>query len=517
MKAMFRKFISLAVVAFMGTSLVAQNVYDALRYSQQYSEGTARSVAMGNAFVALGGDMGAFSINPASSAVYRYSEIVFTPSITVASNTSDYLGSSLSASKVRPGISNVGFVTSVDTGREHTGLISWSAGVVFNKQNNYTYSQKVHGKTDQTSWLSSLAHNTDGINASSMDMGSIYDPFYYSAAGWNSILAWNNSLLDTLPGTNDAYIAATENLNGNDITVGGMLKQNYKCYSVGNVTEAVLNWAGNFSNKLYVGVNMGIQSILYEYEERYSEEALNSAHFNSGFSYFSQGYRYKATGTGVNFKVGAIYVPFNWARFGASISTPTWMFIDEEWENGMNSEFDDGYRQNLVSPLGTYNYQLNTPFRWNFGAAFVLGDKGVVSADYECVDYSRAKLVDADYEFGYDEENSYIRQVLDKQNIVRVGAELNASPVCALRAGWQYYSSPYKNSHPSDATQLLSFGAGYVFPYNYSDFFIDLAYQQRIGKTEEKFSLYGDTDINAPVGTSRNSTWKLILSVGFRF
>ena len=108
MKAMFRKFISLAVVAFMGTSLVAQNVYDALRYSQQYSEGTARSVAMGNAFVALGGDMGAFSINPASSAVYRYSEIVFTPSITVASNTSDYLGSSLSASKVRPGISNVG-------------------------------------------------------------------------------------------------------------------------------------------------------------------------------------------------------------------------------------------------------------------------------------------------------------------------------------------------------------------------------------------------------------------------
>ena len=517
MKTMFRKFISLVALAFMGNSLMAQNVYDALRYSEQYSEGTARSVAMGNAFVALGGDMGAFSINPASSAVYRYSEIVFTPSITVASNTSDYLGSSQSASKVRPGISNVGFVTSVNTGREHTGLISWSAGVVFNKQNNYTYSQKVHGKTDQTSWLSSLAYNTDGINASSMDMGGKYDPFFYSPAGWNSILAWNNSLLDTLPGTDNAYIAATENLNGNDISVGGMLGQNYKCYSVGNVTEAVLNWAGNFSNKLYIGVNLGIQSILYEYEELYSEEAQNSNYFNSGFRYFSQGYRYHATGTGVNLKVGAIYVPARWMRLGASISTPTWMYLDEEWENGMNSEFDDGYRQNLISPLGTYNYQLNTPFRWNIGAAFVLGDKGVVSADYECVDYSRAKFKGVDYEFGYDEENSYIRQVLGKQNIVRVGAEVNASEVCALRAGWQYYSSPYKDGASSHVTQLLSFGAGYVIPCDYRDFFIDLAYQQKVGTAEEKFSLYGDTDIAAPIGASKNSTWKLMLSVGFRF
>ena len=167
--------------------------------------------------------------------------------------------------------------------------------------------------------------------------------------------------------------------------------------------------------------------------------------------------------------------------------------------------------------LGTYNYQLNSPFRWNVGAAFVLGDKGVLSADYESVDYSRATLKDVDYEFGYEDENSYISQVLGKQNIIRVGAELNASAACALRAGWQYYSSPYKEGFSSDATQLLSLGAGYVFPRNNSDFFIDLAYQQRIGNTEEKFTLYGDTDIAAPVGTAKNSTWKLLLSVGFRF
>ena len=43
----------------------AQTIYDALRYSESNYEGTARTLAMGNAFTALGGDLGAVTINPA--------------------------------------------------------------------------------------------------------------------------------------------------------------------------------------------------------------------------------------------------------------------------------------------------------------------------------------------------------------------------------------------------------------------------------------------------------------------
>ena len=82
---------------FAAAGLYAQNAYDALRFSEQYAEGTARSVAMGNAFVAVGGDMGGISINPASSAVYRYSEFMFTPTVTVSGMESEYLGFSSSA------------------------------------------------------------------------------------------------------------------------------------------------------------------------------------------------------------------------------------------------------------------------------------------------------------------------------------------------------------------------------------------------------------------------------------
>ena len=517
MKKMFRKIISIAVCAFIGTCAMAQNAYDALRYSEQYAEGTARSVAMGNAFVALGGDMGAFSLNPASSAVYRYNEVVFTPSVTVSRSEADYLGFQQSGSKTRAGIANVGFVSSVKTGRKHTGLLNWNFGIVFNKQNNYTFGKKVYGRTDQTSWLSSLAYDTDGIYAPRMDMGNGNDPFYYSGASWNSVLAWNNSLLDTLPGTDDMYYAATENLNGTDISVGGMLNQKYLSTSVGNITEAVINWGGNFSDKLFIGANLGIQSLYYCYEEKYAEDALDSRDFQSGFVSFSQGSKYTATGTGINLKAGLIYVPVHWVRFGASISTPTWMYIEEEWESGMNSQFDDGYRQSLISPLGTYNYRLNTPFRWNAGAAFVLGSLGVISADYESVDYTRAKLKDMDYEFGYDQENSDIRHYLGKQDIFRVGAELNVNQYCTLRGGYQYYSSPYSNGSSDDKKKVVSLGTGLVIPQPAGSIFIDLTYQQLLKKSTQEFSLYGDTDIAAPVGTNRNSNWKLLLSVGYKF
>ena len=239
--------------------------------------------------------------------------------------------------------------------------------------------------------------------------------------------------------------------------------------------------------------------------------------FQTGFNYFSQGYRYTATGTGVNLKAGLIYLPANWLRLGASISTPTWMYLEEEWENGMNAEFDDGYRQNLISPLGAYNYVLTTPFRWNVGAAVVMGERGVISADYESVDYTSARLEEVDYDFGYESENSDIKQLLARQNIIRVGAEFNATPVCALRAGYQYYSSPYADGNSNDAKKIISLGAGYVFPDSGGDWFVDIAYQQLLGKQEQKFSLYGDTDIPAPIGTSKNMNWKLLLSVGFRF
>lgn len=514
---MIRKIFICAAIVCLSAAAYAQNAYDALRFSQQYTEGTARSVAMGNAFTALGGDMGGITINPASSAIYRYSEFQITPTVSGMTSSASYLGSTATDSKTRFGVSSFGYVGSYSTGRRNAGLVNWSFGILLTKQNNFNNAMKVRGRTNSTSWLSALAANTNGVYAPSMDLNDHNDPYWYSNGSWNSILGWNTTLLDTLPGTSDQYIAATENLNGYDISVGGELDQMFRSTSQGNITEATINFGGNFSNKFYAGFNIGIQSIMYKYEERYAEQATDSRAFQTGFDSFSAAYRYKATGTGINLKAGFIYLPTEWFRVGASISTPTWMFLSEDWENGMSAQFNDGYSQQLESPLGTYSYRLNTPFRWNVGTAVRLGMLGAISADYESVNYSKAKFIDPDYNFGYDAENEEIGKLLSNQNIIRVGAEINATPAIAVRAGYQHYSSPYADSKADDARNIGSFGIGYVTGWGASDFFVDLTYQQLLKKGNEEFSLYADTDLPAPVGRNSVNNWKVMLTLGFKF
>ena len=61
-----------------GNMLFAQGEMDAYTLSQKDLSGSARSMAMGGAFGALGGDISAMSHNPAGIAVYRSSEVRLT-------------------------------------------------------------------------------------------------------------------------------------------------------------------------------------------------------------------------------------------------------------------------------------------------------------------------------------------------------------------------------------------------------------------------------------------------------
>src|SRR5665647_1481853 len=72
--------ILIAVISIF-SGVIAQNVDDALRYSQIFYGGTARFMSMGGAFTALGGDISSLSQNPAGLGVFRSSEITLTPQL----------------------------------------------------------------------------------------------------------------------------------------------------------------------------------------------------------------------------------------------------------------------------------------------------------------------------------------------------------------------------------------------------------------------------------------------------
>ena len=66
-------------------SLSAQTTADALRFSQFGVGGTARTVAIGGAIGALGGDFSVISTNPAGLGIYQGSEFTMTPSFYLSS------------------------------------------------------------------------------------------------------------------------------------------------------------------------------------------------------------------------------------------------------------------------------------------------------------------------------------------------------------------------------------------------------------------------------------------------
>ena len=85
-----KRIILITALAAASLGASAQTMYDAMMFSQNDYFGTARSMSMGNAVTALGGDLGSIGINPAGSAVARYSQFVVTPGLTVSLVSSQY-------------------------------------------------------------------------------------------------------------------------------------------------------------------------------------------------------------------------------------------------------------------------------------------------------------------------------------------------------------------------------------------------------------------------------------------
>ena len=67
MKCKLKLFLIVMLTSCCG--IYSQNISDALNYSSNSYQGTARFNSMGGAFGALGGDLSAIAINPASSAI----------------------------------------------------------------------------------------------------------------------------------------------------------------------------------------------------------------------------------------------------------------------------------------------------------------------------------------------------------------------------------------------------------------------------------------------------------------
>ncbi|MDD4638936.1 MAG: hypothetical protein PHT63_04170, partial [Bacteroidales bacterium] len=479
-------------------------------------EGSARSIAIGYAFTSVGGDLGAIGINPAGSGLYRYSKFMFTPSLATTKRSTDYLGMT-SYENMSKLYFSAGYVNSINNNRNTSRIRGVNISIAINRLNNFNSRLFAEGREAQTSWLGAIAANTAGFPSSELDIQSSDDtyPYFESGAPWKSVLAWNSNLLDLLPDSSEDYIAATENISGLSIIPAGDLDQNYLRETKGGASEFIVNLSANISDRLFIGGSVGIQSIQYSDYQRYGESAVNTSDFDSQFRSFTHIFRLNTTGTGINAKAGVIFIPFEGLRLGAAVATPTYTTLTDEWDESIRSVFSDGYSQSITSPLGQFKYIVVSPARFNFGASFVFGKYGLITADYELADYSaiKMKVRDSYQRTAFSYENESISEEFILAGNLRIGVEFRPSPSFAIRAGYSNYQSAERDFN--DAVNFVAAGLGYR---GSRGFFADVAFQGLVGSSEN-FSLYDDyrTNVSSPVGELTKSGFKILTTIGFRF
>ena len=474
-----KRFITFVLGAALAFSAAAQTWQDALLFSENNYSGTARGVAMGNALTAIGGDTGSLTFNPAGSATASYSQFVITPGITFsfsntrpsADNLEAYHGQSVNNTYARMKLPNVGFILNMETGRR-SGLKRMSFGFVVNSTNNFTGRFKSAGVNEDNSYAASLASSADGFAENVMASGDWYysgDPSRMPA--WVDMTGYRSGMFNAVTGRDGAYVALTEIIDEKgDFRLAAPVYQQYGQQSYGSKTDAIINYAMNFSDRLYVGANLGITAVRYTLSEFWSEVPENVTDFptirysdgtTAQFESLRMNRKYRLDGNGLYLKVGALWRPVAGLRVAAAVQTPTLLNLTERYGYSGEVRLSGKYGGEASSPEDEWIYALTSPFRANLGVAYTLGGKAVLSADYEFVHYgqSRFRSRTSDYEYAvgsFSGVNQDIKDLLGPSHQLRLGGEVKVTPVVSLRAGYNLITGAQRNYLDGDKVLPLS-------------------------------------------------------------
>ena len=496
---------TIIIIALLGLPgiLQAQNEMDALRYSQFFYGSTARSMSMGGAFTALGGDFSSLGLNPGGIGVYRAGEFSITPVFNFQKSEANYMGTPSDEFKYSIGIENLGFVGAIRSGRE-SGWISTNFGVGFNRVNNFNRNIIMKGFNDQASLVDGFiyyadmdGYDQDGINP------DLLDPM------WER-LAYDTYIIDVFDEGEGPYYGAYWPY------WEGTLQRQSRNYS-GSMNEWTFSLGGNYDTKLYVGASLGIVSV--NYSDRYSHTE-SDPEFLGDFREFTYKRRVITKGTGINFKFGAIYKPIEILRIGASLHLPTFYNMEDEESASMQSIFVGEPPYNAVPTTTTgakmgariKEYAIHTPLRANLGAAFLFGKAGLVSVDYEYVDYTTMRLRETDggYDFAYD--NEIIREAFRPTHNIRLGGEVKMNNI-AFRGGYGIYMSPYEKGQMNENSNYSVISAGVGL--RESSFFLDFGYSLSAINVNENLYYYPGMPMTPSENKYNNSSFKI--TFGFRF
>lgn len=463
-------------------TLQAQNIDDALRFSSSAPSGSARAQAVGGALGALGGEASSMYVNPATVGFFRTSDFSFTLGVPSVSTTGNYLGQSASDSRTNFNISNATIIWGGRRKKPGSKWQNFSGGIGINRTANYNQRTYYTGDIQNSSISLNYAQApvNAGVTNPDAQLGGSYDQ---TILAHSSALAYQTWLINPT-GTpwNGGFRSAAV---ANDGSVA--VRQERNNFERGGNTEFAGTFGANYDNKFYIGGGIGIPNISYKRDLTWTETNINTA--AADLNYFSTTEVLSTNGTGINGKLGIIYKPVRALSIGATIHSPSWLWLNDEYHtdmitsskaNGINVASSRDSREDGLDDASKYT--VRTP--WKGAASFTYlfapsadtrKPTGFLSADVEYVDYASMH-----YKFrnndGFDREtemdrNTAISNTYQGAINARLGGELKLHTI-AFRLGYAYYGSPYKVADLNASRSYYSGGVG----YRNQGFYIDLTF-----------------------------------------
>jgi len=518
---MKNKLILIITVLLAATVSYGQGEIDVLRMSRNDLNGTARGIAMGGAFGALGGDVTGIAINPAGLGVYRSSEVVGTMNFSTTAIETNWQNYKSSDDKFKFNFDNLSYIGYYPLGNETLPWINF--GFSYNRLKNFQRQYTAYGRDMKSSLTDYIAHITNGSEALNMD--SDYGDPYRSGVPWLGVLGWNGYLIDS--DVNDPH----NTIYKSPLLEGETVDPSLKVTENGHIESYDFSVGTNIADKFLLGLTFSITDIYYSMYSKYTEETVDG-----GFDLMND---FSTEGSGCQIALGAIYRPIDALRFGVSYHSPTWYALTDYFQGRSDQNFNplSGGSSSAATPDGAYNdYKLSTPHRWTFSAAAILGQSAILSLDYELMDY---RGMDLKYADGFeDKENNYfIDTDFKTSSTVRAGLEYRVTPQFSLRAGYAVMQQPYEKQFKAGNVQVmtvgtiphytiegdisqLSFGLGYKFT---PQFYIDAAYVSRTQTDDLYFfpkfieESSGQVLLNSTPAQFKNNLNKVAITLGYKF
>lgn len=406
--------IGLLFSSFINAQILGYTDFGVL-VSDENIQGTARTMAMKNTFGALGGDLSAISINPASGTVFNGSTASFSLGYGSKKIESDFYNKMTSNVADQFSLTQAG------------GLL------VFDNDNIESAFNKV-----------SLAVNYNLMNS--------FDAIWEASS-------------PTFIGTFEDY----QNVSS----------QKYVNATSGKQSEVNFSIATQFNEKLNIGMSFNAYNLSFTEESTREEFAddgvgntVDSYEFywqeviGDGFS-FGIGAIAKLT---ENLRLGLSYRSPIWYEIYEESNMYGEDLDDVDGYYSILYSDDPPAYENSRDKILAYDYKLRTPNRLIGSLAYVFDTKGLLSAD---VTYNNYKGIHLKNDFS--DINQEIDEILTDSFTFSLGTEWRFSDLSA-RGGFSYKQNPYLNAFNSDNKRGFSLGLGYDFggtildlAYDYSE------------------------------------------------